>query len=563
MKSSSEQKKSQFIATAAKELAERQMEGLRLFRPQPHQIPFFTTQAQELLLRGGNRAGKSLCAAVIFASALTGVPITMPDGTKIEFSKWKAPLTTWVIGYDQTHIGKTLYRLLFRPGAFKIIKDQGTGKWRCWRGPNDPHDGPREKETKPAPPLIPPRFIDPKGWAWENKALRVFSVCRLINGSEIRAFSSKGEAAQGDTCHIIWIDEDIEYPGHVIEWEMRLAESAGMLLWSLFPHSRNDAYQRLKERAERERDYAKKVVAEVTATFEDNAYIPDDQKVARKEGMSHEEWLARNFGELCLDGVLNYPNFSLDVHGVPNRNADNDSEFDRMIRDRGCQPPDDWTRYLILDPGHVQAAVLFAAVAPPDKYGELYYLFDELYPRRMTAEEVAALCKKKMGNHQYEAFIIDKKAGDQTPMGYGKTIEQHYAESFKNAGISSRSTGNHFIPGSPDIENGKECVRDWLRIQANKRTKLIVNRNLDALRFEFANYKKKIVGGITMDKDVDQHNHLMSCLRYFAAFEPYYRKPAPPVARNMAQEAYDSIMKQFDRSERTSGTIYVGIGAAV
>jgi hypothetical protein len=44
-----------------------------------------------------------------------------------------------------------LLQKLFKPGAFQIIRDEETGKWRVFR-PDDPADMDREDEARPAPP---------------------------------------------------------------------------------------------------------------------------------------------------------------------------------------------------------------------------------------------------------------------------------------------------------------------------------------------------------------------------------------------------------------------------
>ena len=179
------------MANVAAERNRRQKEALRLYRPMEKQAVFHNSSASERIVRGGNRSGKSMSAFAETASAATGIPITGPNGAPLP-SKYPTdrPLLIWVIGYDQRHIGGTVYRMLFNPGAFRIIKDLKTEEWRVWR-PWEKEDQDREDECKDAPPLIPKRLINPQGWAWENKSERVFTVCRLRNGTEIHAFSSK------------------------------------------------------------------------------------------------------------------------------------------------------------------------------------------------------------------------------------------------------------------------------------------------------------------------------------------------------------------------------------
>ena len=53
-----------------------------------------------------HNSGKTMCAAVEFASAVTGIPVCDMFGRELGFKfPRNKPLNTWVIGYDQIHIG--------------------------------------------------------------------------------------------------------------------------------------------------------------------------------------------------------------------------------------------------------------------------------------------------------------------------------------------------------------------------------------------------------------------------------------------------------------------------
>ena len=112
-------------------------------------------------------------------------------------------------------------------GAFKVIKDDATGKDRAWN-PNDPADKAREAEARPAPPLIPERYIDGEP-AWTDKKNKVFSRITLTNGNVICAYTAKGDVKQGDPVDLIWIDEDIVYPEYINEYRARLSDRKGRL----------------------------------------------------------------------------------------------------------------------------------------------------------------------------------------------------------------------------------------------------------------------------------------------------------------------------------------------
>src|SRR6187455_363086 len=107
-----------------------------------------------------HNSGKSMSSFAETASAATTQPIIGWDGYPLpQKYPTNRPLLIWVVGYDERHIGGTIYRMLFKPGAFRIIQDRTTGEWRAWK-PWELADKLREEETRPAPPLIPPRLID-------------------------------------------------------------------------------------------------------------------------------------------------------------------------------------------------------------------------------------------------------------------------------------------------------------------------------------------------------------------------------------------------------------------
>jgi hypothetical protein len=136
------------------ELASRRLEALRLYRPMPHQEEFHKSMVSERIVLGGNRGGKSLAVAVEAARAATGQD---PYG--------KYPLeggNIAIVGRNWPHIGLVIYPILFKAGAFRIIKDEETGEWRSIRQGDD------KSKSKPAPPLIPPRLLKDMSWVLKN-----------------------------------------------------------------------------------------------------------------------------------------------------------------------------------------------------------------------------------------------------------------------------------------------------------------------------------------------------------------------------------------------------------
>lgn len=546
------EKRERFESLVAQQ-ATRKIEALRIYEPLPEQERFHRSRATERVIRGGNRSGKSLATFVEDARAATG---TDPHG--------KYPngnMVIWIICYEERNIGRTAHRLLFRPGAFKMIRDLGSGQWRSFR-PWEASDKDREKEAKPAPPLIPPRMIE--SISWQDKGRRIFSLVRLKNGSEIYAFSSGGEPPQGDPADLIHIDEDLKYEHFVPELEARLSDRKGRLIWSVFPHSKNDALCKLCDRAEDQKDRDNPDVEEFHLTFSGNAHIDADEKRKRFEGWDEDERRARDLGEFLNDRILVYPNFDIETHGCP-QNCDpwghslpeQPWEIDRKLK--GKLIPPDWTRYMVVDPGHSVCAVLFAAVPPP-RYGDHVVCYDELYLRNCDLEKFGRAVADRASGQRFYAFIIDDHGSRIRTALSGKTVRQQYSECFRDRGVESQVTGYGFIPGSDDVQGRISAVRGWLAIRDDGTTRLRVLRGCcPNLEKEFMAYKKRIVGGIIGDEPVAKNNHLMNDLEYLAAYDPRYHAPVmSEAALSPAYREFQLLMKELGRGR--DETIHLGPG---
>jgi len=505
----------------------------------------FTVDDTHCYYAGGvlnHNSGKSTSAAVEFASAATKIPLRDSEDKEIPFRyPTDRPLVMWVIGYDLDHLSRNIHRLLFQDGSFKLIKDLETGETRAWR-PWIPEELERKKETFNAPPLIPERFID--DFAWENKAQRVFKVCRLINGTEIRAFSSMGKEPQGDQCDCVWIDEDVENDKLIMESTARLIDRGGCMFWSAFPKSKNEALRKLSYEAA-DANPLDPTCTETVLRMSDNPFL--DQKALQDflAGLSDEERRSRDFGEFCDDLVAMFPTFDQKLHGVRSAELEMDA-IDKAIRNNGLDPPQDWTRYLVLDPGHARPAVLFMAVPPPQfdvKRQPSLILYDEIAVPRIDAAETARLIVQKTRGQSFEAFIIDGHAGRQTSMGRGETTQQFYSQEFEKRGLRSRSTLNGFVQGSDNVAAGLECIRDFLHINADGRSRLrVVSEKCPNLCKQMELYKKSITNNIVQDKPANnQVDDLVHCLRYGTAFNPQYRKPEKSFANY--SPAYRSFLK--------------------
>ena len=96
------------------EIRDRKLESLRLYRPNANQEAIHACTASEILVIGGNRSGKSLSTFVEDARCVTN---------QDPYGKYPKEGILVIVGKDWKHIGLVVVPMLFRAGAFKIIRD--------------------------------------------------------------------------------------------------------------------------------------------------------------------------------------------------------------------------------------------------------------------------------------------------------------------------------------------------------------------------------------------------------------------------------------------------------
>lgn len=555
---------------ALAEYAKRRSMALSVFRPQPQQEPFFRHYAREWLVRGGTRSGKSTIASIAFGAIATDTPVTMEDGTKIDMRQpWQKGkcLTMWVIGYDSKHIGQTVHRLLFRKGLFRTIVDKKTNmlrSFRLW----EPEDAARENEAKDSNPVIPAAFIDPTSWDWENKKGKEFKSVTIWNPqtkepiANIFAFSSKAEPKQGDPVDVIWIDEAIQDPKHYDEWQSRIVDRRGRIFWSSWPKIDNNALMLLTERAESESDKPEPLVREIVIATSDNKALHEKNKAEFLAGLSDEARRARDRGEYITDQQRAYPLYDRETHCVKISDIDLIDKEDGISRELSKTdgiPPREWTRELILDPGTQHPAVLFCAI-PPITYGEYRIIYQELYPGRADAFELAELIKKLGAGQRFYRFIIDARAGRQQQMGYDARVADNYIRAFKKERIKSISLGYRFVEGCGDVGGRMGCLREWLHYQDGQDypTLRIVNHRCPNLCKQMKNYKlSRVNNDVREDRPAPgQAIDLAVAAEYWAASKPRY------VPYSLTPEdggaAYVQWIKRFGRKKSQQSGYHLG-----
>lgn len=501
------------IVELATDIEMSEKHPLVIYRPSELQEPFHKARCPEELVFGGKRSGKSVSCSLEFASRLLGRPVIGRDDQPIPqhwpCSRKDFPRLYWIIGWDAKH-AKTIYKLLFEPGqggTFRCIRDRKTGKWRIWNRA-DPDDVARHRESEPTPPLIPHEMLvggsvdgiswaNKKNWEWDSFALKSGALVEFWPSSALTA--KPGEAVSG-----IWIDEDIQSPAHLKEWQDRLTDLEGWLLWSVWPQTKNFALVNLMKRAENCEDEPNPTIKMFQLAMTSNPFISDAAKAQSLERMGDEEEIARrDKGDLGMSDWNMYDFVPL-IHCLRTAEFDRRMEapmhsvrwkLTEILRTSGMFPRD-WTRYYSIDPSNTRTAA-HSWVVPPPVYdgiamGNIAIVEWELVVKKHSAEMLAEASKNLMGGFVYEAFVMDQQIGRQTSVGRDETVFMHYEEAFRKAGLSSRMTMSGFAPGCNEPNTRYRTVRRMLSVQKDGMPLIaFVEHKIRETRKEFGSYYKK------------------------------------------------------------------------
>lgn len=477
------------------ELARRKIETPRLYEPLPKQLAFHKSKAPERIVWGSNRSTKTHAALMELVWAASGTHPYLP------FPKKNGRYV--VVGRDGRHLGEVIWRKLFYPGSYKIIRDRKTGEYRTAR--------PEELQTRkadlvPGPPLLPPRLYDFRAVAWESFKEGIPKKITLHNGSEILFYSGKAAPPQGIDADGIMFDEEIENQNWYPESAMRLLDREGRFWWSATPQLGGDQLADLQARAEEEHEAEEPAVETFHMLLADNPYLSDKQKELAASKLSEDERLVRIYGQSAHSIRLVYPEFSR-THNT-------------------CDPfelPSDARYDLFLDPGPWQVVAALVVVTLPND--DHLYLVDEVYEKRCDAERGAEAIRSIVKHRGFQAFWIDHQCGRQTQV-YGQNVEDIYARQFHQRGIKSVETGSGFYWGFDDRKAGINRVHECLRTRTHDTSRVRVFRErLPKLEWEFAHYGYKKIHGELTNEPYDRYSHLMDCLRYACNAELRWVKP--------------------------------------
>ena len=561
-------------AKALLEAKAKTINALSLFRPAVHQEEFFETfsldMILEILLGGGNRAGKSLCAAAAMAAFLKNEPITFHDGRKVYMrpERWRnEAVKVWILGYDWRHIGKTIYRLLFKADAFRIIFDKKTGKLRAWN-PANAEDRDLIHLTKPAPPFIVGSDIvgGINGISWENKKENQVLACDLAHdGTRVEFFASTGAKPQGDPAHLIWMDEAISDESWYSELLIRLADHRGRLFWTTWPTTApSAAMSEAFDRAQQQRGKANRKTFAFRFKGSDNPFTKGEHRDAILATMDEDTRAARDDGALGTERWRVYARFSKWVHRVLGPDPVGDDPLAKAVREHNGIPSD-WTRYLILDPGTANPAVLMVAVPPPS-LGDFIVPYDELYLHYTPAKPLAEAIAAKTKGTVFEDFIIDSHGARQTPMGFDGTVGENYEKEFAAVGLRCRRRGSMFSFGSDNVPRRIMGVQGTLNLRHDSTPRLRVF-GCDVLIRQLENYRWKADprGNPTDKPDDYQKIDVAQCLEYFVSREDCGYVP-PPQSKVEDKRSPDTVMKSLraifgSQPKADDKSVYCGVGS--
>lgn len=571
------------------ELELREQHPLKVYRPTEFQLPVHESSASEVLTIGGKRSGKTIAVVMEFASRILGMPITREDGTTIPL-RFRAPTAKnpglyWVIGYDVSHIGQTLYHRLFSPGlgegaGFRIIQDSSTGKWRAYN-PNT--DRERYHQSQLSPPLFGEHLIVPGSWHMESAAGNVFKSVRLINGATICAYPSTGDnPKKGDAVDGIWIDEDVDKGSYLKEWQDRLATTRGWFLWSVWPQVANEALIKTIERAKRyepggDRENPSPPIKVFRLVSMDNPYSDRLGLAEMIERMDNEDDEAhRNQGDISafIAGRLMY-DFGTALHVVKPQAFPNPDGAWQVICDHLAKNPTrlprNWTRYMAIDPSHTRTACVIGVVPPPGELDQRLIIEEEIVVRKHTPSMLADVLRDRIGDLNFEAFIMDQQIGRQTTVGSDATVFQIYSEEFAKRGLISRVTNSGFMRGSNDKSLRRRTVRSlmeptqggWPRLLFSQRCPLTIGEVRGFRKKEIKNAEGELIP--TDDGENERIKDCVMCIEYLCQYvsERFrdgtaYVEPEHKVGRG--SPAYHRAQSMLQAINLREGGSYVHFG---
>ena len=183
-------------------------------------------------------------------------------------------------------------------------------------------------------------------------------------------------------------------------------------------------------------------------------------------------------------------------------------------------PPPDWMKIAVVDPGTSRAGLLCLSVpGPPANHTGVYQPTEvHAYAERMLYNEdakgVATALKELTGNFLFETFIIDKRAGRQTPMGFSWTIREQYRRELKAVNVfSKRYPDSDFEYSSDDVDGRELLLKAWLRDGTLK-----VHSHMANLTKQMTDFYRSRADHTKREKSTHKPLEMIHALEYAAAW---------------------------------------------
>lgn len=461
----------QLAAITAYETKLKEIHYAKYWTATPKQAPVFeqfTKDIKVLGLLGGNRSGKTEFGAFIAMAFLLGKPYFYGtpawDYVKNLPIPEDRPRNIWVVGLTYDVLKDVIFREKFLIGR------------------NHPRLLPRDGS------LIKKES--------ESDAQIITSDGSVLTGKSADSGREKFQSASVD---LVWIDEEPEVEIYD-ECYQRTSDCGGKILLTLTPLKDIssgistpwvfDLYEKWKAG---DKDYRF-----VQLSVLDNPYVPADEKDRLLEKWAnHPEERARLYGEFVQRSGLVYNTWKPEVHLVD-----------------PFPIPTDWPCYVSIDPASTGTTAGIRAHI--DSTNNLY-LTGEYYERDLVISEHAKNMLVRFGGRPVDIWIIDPQFGRQKNPETHKTNLQLY----RDAGIPARLA-------SVDADYGVNISREYLNATittAARHPKVYVFRDLANFRWEIEHYVWAFFGkgelrGLSKEKPVKRHDHLMNAFQYLCAMRP-------------------------------------------
>ena len=406
------------------------------------------TQKYKLVF-GGNQSGKTLVSAAEVAWRLLGLHPFRPELNL-------KPQKIWVIS--------TEYRTIYE-GVYRHLRPDGKDN-------NGMGFLPQEKIIKFGPKVVGhdlPSYIEVEHISSKKSVVHFISA----EGGE-----SARKRVQSAAIDLIIIDEEID--GEIFtELNVRTLATDGEIIISASLLKSEQWILELEEAAERgDPEY---LLTRLNTDL--NTHLSERSKNAVFGNMSEEEKEVRKYGKSRRRHGLVYPEFDEKLHVV--------------------EPfiiPDEWPKYMALDPGYRTFAGLWIAKTPENKF----VAYRELYLHATNLQDVADFIKIKE-TEQIALRLIDPNA--KKHMEDGRVSIMTQLSQFYNL---------HMCPANNDEIAGVMACHRMLNVENGIPNMVVFSTCINFLK-ERRQYKLSKEGPVTAnDKPVQKFNHLMDCWKYLS-----------------------------------------------